>query len=363
MVVDGGRYGFSMNRRLNICYLLESTELSGGVRVVLDQARALSARGHAVRVLALRGDHAWYPHPVTLDYVESFTGAAALLKPQVVIATFWTTVAPALDCRAALTVHLCQGLEWECPEYGNIAAQIDAAYRHPIPKLTVGSWLDEKLHRHYGTETFPVACIGQCVDARLYHPLPALRQWLRQWRRQPARLLVPGLFESSVKGIRDALRSVEILRNEGRALHLTRVSSLPQNSAECAITTVDDYHQAVSPTRMAQLYHQADIVLTPSYAAEGFGLPFAEALASGTAVVATAIPSYLSLDSRHDYACFVPEGDAAALAAAVRDLLDNSSRRVRMARRGAALLRGRYSAEAVAVRLEQALAAWLAHRE
>lgn len=349
-----------MNRRLNICYLLESTELSGGVRVVLDQARALAARGHAVRVLALRGDHAWYPYPVTLDYVESFAGAAAIHQPQVVIATFWTTVAPALDCRAALTVHLCQGLEWECPEYGDIAARIDAAYRHPIPKLTVGSWLDEKLRRHYGAETFPISCVGQCVDTRLYHPSSALRQWLRGWRRRTPHVLVPGLFESSVKGIRDALQAVAALRDEGRTLHLTRVSSLPQNVAECAITTVDDYHQAVSPARMAQLYHQADMVLTPSYGAEGFGLPFAEALASGTAVVATAIPSYLSLDSRHDYACFVPPGDTVALASAMRGLLDNPSRRIRMARRGAALLRGRYSAEAVAARLEQALSAWLA---
>jgi hypothetical protein len=32
----------------------------------------------------------------------------------------------------------------------------------------------------------------------------------------------------------------------------------------------------------------------------------------------------------------------------------------RMARRGASLLRGRYSAEAVAARLEQALSGWLA---
>jgi glycosyltransferase involved in cell wall biosynthesis len=350
-----------MSRSLNICYLLASTELSGGVRVVLDQARALAARGHTVTVLAHCGDHSWYPYPVTVSYVENFASAAAALQPQVVIATFWTTVAPALACRAALTVHLCQGCEWECPEYDDIADQIDAAYLHPIPKLTIGPWLDEKLNHRFGSGTFAIACVGQCVDTHLYHPSSDLLRWLGRWRRQAPRLLVPGMFESWVKGIKVALAAVEILRDEGRTLHLTRVSSQPQNVGETSYTTIDAYYQAVTPVRMAQLYREADIVLTPSYDGEGFGLPFAEALASGTAVVATTIPSYLSLDAHRDYACFVPEGDTAALASAVRGLLDNPAQRIRMGQRGAKLLHGRYGAEAVAMHLEQVFSEWLGY--
>lgn len=356
----------SRRRKLNVCYLLESTELSGGVRVVLDQARALAARGHIVTVLARRGEVAWYPYPVTLHFVEDFASAAAALRPDVVVATFWTTVVPALACRAALTVHLCQGLEWECPEYGDIAGQIEAAYRHPIPKLTIGPWLDDKLRQRFGASLFPIASIGQCVDMGLYHPPSPVRGWLGhvpkllriKQQRQP-RLLIPGMFESSVKGIRLALQAVAMLRDEGRLLHVERVSSLPQHAEENTITAIDAYHQAVTPKHMAALYREADIVMTPSCAGEGFGLPFVEALASGTAVVATRIPSYLSLDARHDYACLVQEGDVTALAVAVGDLLDHPDERCRMARRGAALLRGRYSADAVAAQMEQALRGWL----
>jgi glycosyltransferase involved in cell wall biosynthesis len=348
-----------MSEKMRICYLLESTELSGGVRIVLDQARALVARGHQVSVLALRGDHSWYPYPIKLDYVDSFENGVRDHKPRVIIATFWTTVAPALACQADLTVHLCQGLEWECPEYRAIAAKIDEAYRSPIPKLTIGPWLDEKLRSRYGDDAFPVACVGQILDAKLYHSPTKLQQWWRGSRRQAPCVLVPGLFESWVKGVRDALQAIALLRAEGRSLHLIRVSSLAQNAEEGAITVIDEYHQAVSPVRMAQLYYQADIVLTPSYSAEGFGLPFAEALASGTAVVATAIPPYLSLDINQDYAYLVQPGDTNGLASAMRDLLDNGSRRTRMAQRGAELMRGRYSADAVAVRLEKTLTAWL----
>ncbi len=355
----------SWRPKLNVCYLLESSDLSGGVRVVLDQARALIARGHTVTVLALHGKAAWYPYPVTLHFVEDFIPAVAALKPNVVVATFWTTVAPALACRAPLTVHLCQGLEWEFPEHDDFAGQIMAAYRHPIPKLTIGPWLDDKLRQRFGADLFPVACIGQCVDTGLYHPPSPLYGWLGRWvmplrKKQPRpRVLIPGMFESSVKGVRLALQAVALLRGEGRMLHVERVSSLPQHAEENTITLIDTYQQAVTPKRMAALYREADIVMTPSYAGEGFGLPFVEALASGVAVVATTIPSYLSLDSRHDYARLVPEGDVEALAAAVGDFLDHPGERIRMARRGAALLRGRYSADAVAAQLERALCGWL----
>lgn len=55
---------------LKICYLLESTNLSGGVRVVFDQTRVLRERGHEVKVRALFGDHMWYPYSVDVDYVS-----------------------------------------------------------------------------------------------------------------------------------------------------------------------------------------------------------------------------------------------------------------------------------------------------
>ena len=60
-----------MNReKIKICYLLESADLGGGVRVVFDQARTLSAIGHEVVIRACFGDHSWYPYPVNIRYVE-----------------------------------------------------------------------------------------------------------------------------------------------------------------------------------------------------------------------------------------------------------------------------------------------------
>jgi phosphatidylinositol alpha-mannosyltransferase len=110
---------------------------------------------------------------------------------------------------------------------------------------------------------------------------------------------------------------------------------------------------------MARLYHQADLLLAPSHSPEGFGLPFAEALASGLPAVATAIPSYLSLSEVRDYAWFVPEGDAEAMAKGVKKLLLDVPYRRRLNKRGPSVVRARFNKTVVAQRLESSFERWL----
>ena len=67
-------------------------------------------------------------------------------------------------------------------------------------------------------------------------------------------------------------------------------------------------------------YHACDVLLFPSYDAEGFGLPPLEAMASGVPAVISDIPSLAILPE--DAVSRVPAGDAAAMARATARLLD-----------------------------------------
>lgn len=347
---------------LHLCYLLESTALSGGVRVVFDQARALRCRGHHASILARQGNHRWYPHDVDVRYVSDFRADALVAPPDVVIATFWTTVAPALDMPATRVVHFCQGCEWLFPEYESINAQIEQAYAHPIPKLTLGPWLAAQIRERFGNTRFPIACIGQIVDTRLHHPPPL---WDRVVRRLPGapRVLVVGVYESWVKGIAVALDAVAQVRQRDLDVRLVRVSTSPLSERERAHTRIDAYHHRLSPVALARLYRRADILLAPSRSPEGFGLPFAEALASGLPAIATCIPSFLSFDPTLDYALFVPEGDAPAMADGLRRVLQEDDLRRRLAQRGAEVVRREFDAEVVAQRIESTLMRWVAGEE
>jgi len=336
---------------MRIWYLLESTELCGGVRVVFDQARALGKRGHTVTIKALRGNHQWYPYEVETDYVSDFTHRAGP-KPDVVIATFWTTVRPAIQLESDLTFHFCQGYEGDITEYASIRSDIEAVYRIPIPKITVGPWLSDRLTGYFGQEAFRTFEVGQVVDLDLFRPPWPWEKRLSIMRSKKTGILLVGLFESSVKAIPDGLACVALLREKGLDMHLVRVSNGEPTEKELAYTTIDEYHTNIPPKEMLRIYHRSDLFLAPSLAHEGFGLPFAEALACGMPSVATAIPSYLSFDSHHDYAYFVPEHDPVAMAeSAMKIIQDRRLQRV-LRRRGREVVRRNFKAAQVAEKLE-----------
>jgi glycosyltransferase involved in cell wall biosynthesis len=70
---------------------------------------------------------------------------------------------------------------------------------------------------------------------------------------------------------------------------------------------------------LAALYRRATMLLQPSER-EGFGLPVAEAMASGTPVVASRIPALVEVGGRA--ATYCPVGDVRAWVAAISELLD-----------------------------------------
>ena len=75
--------------------------------------------------------------------------------------------------------------------------------------------------------------------------------------------------------------------------------------------------------KMARL-KAADVFCAPSLSGESFGVVLIEAMAASTAVVASDLPGYANVARAGRDALLVPPGDAAALAAALRLVLDRS---------------------------------------
>ena len=111
----------------------------------------------------------------------------------------------------------------------------------------------------------------------------------------------------------------------------------------------------------------ADVVAIPSVRDDSGnvdGLPNTalEALASGTAVVATSAGGLGSLVNDDRTGVVVPERDAAALADAIGRLLGDASRRARLGRAGRDLVAARFGWAAAAERFEFAYDRALAFR-
>jgi glycosyltransferase involved in cell wall biosynthesis len=90
-----------------------------------------------------------------------------------------------------------------------------------------------------------------------------------------------------------------------------------------------EYIPRVSTEELVALYNRAQVVVSPSLY-EGFGLPAAEAMACGTAVVATTAGAFPEFIDDGRTGVLVPPGDPDALAAAIRSLLADPERCTRM---------------------------------
>jgi glycosyltransferase involved in cell wall biosynthesis len=109
---------------------------------------------------------------------------------------------------------------------------------------------------------------------------------------------------------------------------------------------------AVDPARMPELMRSADLVLcTPAY--EPFGIVPLEAMACGVPVVATDVGGHRDSVADRVTGRLVPPGDPGAIAAAVRELLDDTALRRRYGAAGRDRVLARFTWQRVALGAEQ----------
>lgn len=327
-----------MARPLQVAFLLEETDVSGIARSTLAFADALIARGHDVRLVTKGLPVTWRSSRAEWIYVDAFRQYDAS-EDDFLIGTFWPTVPRAHEIADNRAVHLCQGYEGSFSAYQNIRADIEAAYRLPIPKLVVAKSLIPICQQF----TSDVTYIGQIVEEEFY------RQRTPR-ENEPMRVLICGQAQADLKGIEEGYGAVAHARWFHQKLDLIRVSPWAPSREE-PLDTVQEFHVALSTNEMTRLMHSCDALVGPNHAEEGFGLPAAEALAARIPTVLTAIPSYLSFDTTHDYALFAPAENAVEIGEKLIELLSDEDLRERLRSRGREVAE-QWRAELVAERLE-----------
>lgn len=289
---------------LRITMVFDAPELCGGVLNAVSIARLLQRNGHHVTLSARGSPPAWLAWQGAWHDHRGFQ-----VEPpdrELIIATYWTTVAWAVAAGWPKVVHFCQGYEGDLIHLAAQREAIEAVYRRPFPTWVVSPMLVQRL-----------APFGRSAVVLPPHVSPQFRPAWRFRPRSRPRLLVTGIFEAEVKNVPTALLAVRHLRALGMPCRVERCSTFPVNPQETQVLQADAFHYLVPPRKVPGLLRQFDLLLFTSRAMEGFGLPVLEALRSGVPAVISTIPSLQPFTSA-GVASADPEDPAAFATAAYR---------------------------------------------
>ncbi|KNE80857.1 MULTISPECIES: glycosyltransferase family 4 protein [Streptomyces] len=204
--------------------------------------------------------------------------------------------------------------------YGFTRMQRRVARRLPSV-LTVSGTSRDEIVEHLGVPGDRIHVVHIGADTGLFSPDPSVPEI-------PGRIVTTSSADVPLKGLVHLVEALAKLRTEHPGAHLVVVGKRAEDGPVAAaierygLADAVEFVKGISDTELADLVRGAQIACVPSLY-EGFSLPAAEAMATGTPLVATtggAIPEVAGEDGETCLA--VPPGDAGALAAALGRLLD-----------------------------------------
>ncbi|MFF3287287.1 glycosyltransferase family 4 protein [Streptomyces sp. NPDC003023] len=243
--------------------------------------------------------------------------------------------------------------------YGFTRMQKRVARRLPSV-LTVSGSSQQEIVDHLGVRRDRVHVVHIGADTDLFSPDPAVAE-------VPGRIVTTSSADVPLKGLVHLVEALAKLRTENPDAHLVVVGRRAEDGPVAqlieryGLEDAIEFVKGITDAELVDLVRSAQIACVPSLY-EGFSLPAAEAMATGTPLVATtggAIPEVAGPDGRTCLA--VPPGDADALAAALRRLLDDPDLRVRLGAAGRARVLARFTWKQAAIgtaeRYREAIAA------
>jgi glycosyltransferase involved in cell wall biosynthesis len=160
------------------------------------------------------------------------------------------------------------------------------------------------------------------------------------------------------KSIDTLIAAVALLRERGLSARLTIVGGGPERpgleeqTGRLGLRDAVTFLGALPQRELPVHYAECAVFVLPSIR-EGMGLVLAEALLCGAPVIAVNSGGVTDIVRDGDTGLLVPERDPAALAHAIRRLLDDPTLAGQLAARGSAWVRERFTAERVAAQFAQ----------
>ncbi|MET8507160.1 glycosyltransferase family 4 protein [Streptomyces sp. NPDC004787] len=208
--------------------------------------------------------------------------------------------------------------------------------------LTVSGTSRQEIIEHLGVREDRIKVVHIGADTELWSPDPSVPE-------VPGRIVTTSSADVPLKGLVYLIEALAKLRTEHPDAHLVVVGKRAEDGPVAraieryGLDGAVRFVKGISDAELVDLYRSAQVACVPSLY-EGFSLPAAEGMATGTPLVATtggAIPEVAGPDGETCLA--VPTGDAGALAAALGRVLGDGELRTRLGHAGRARVLDRFT--------------------
>jgi glycosyltransferase involved in cell wall biosynthesis len=336
-----------MKTRLTFVLPGRGTKPVGGFRVVYEYANRLSARGMDVTIVHT----AWlYRHNPFLEGIGRFIYCYLfyrfhkkwfylarevknnwVLMPlpwllpdaDFIVATCWETseYIAGLPKNKGKGFYLIQGDEsaFSSVIRGGLVKRVLDTWKLPLRKIVISTWLKERLQSTGNNSTV------------IFNGLNSAELYIKQPPEKRSNCVVIMLYHLSPnKGCSEGLEAFRILKEQMGELEiiLFGVPSKPEGLEDWI-----RYYKLPSRDELRALYNEAAIFLTPSHS-EGWGLPAAEAMQCGCAVIVTDIGGFKDFAKDGITALCCKVGDVNDMVRKLHYLLVNRDERIKLAHKG-----------------------------
>jgi glycosyltransferase involved in cell wall biosynthesis len=196
--------------------------------------------------------------------------------------------------------------------------------------ITVSEQSKTDIQKAFGCDAEKITVIGCGVDTELFRPQENIE-------RVAYRLITTASSDQPLKGLSILLNAIASIQSDFPELKLMVIGRLKENGdtekelEKLQLQNVVEFKSGISTEELVQEYAKSSVAIVPSLY-EGFGLPAAEALACGVALISSdggALPEVVG-----DAAYLVKAGDVNELSKAIRELLNNENLRQAFSEKG-----------------------------
>lgn len=319
----------------------------GGFKMVYSYANYLAEKGHKVCIVHTlrlhRGDMSLWKKLIRLAFwLMTFLRRKAepgwfKLSPEIeskvvfdlydsntpsadaVVATAWSTAENVnrLSPDKGTKFYFIQGYEnWDTED-----VKVNDTFKLPLKKIVVSIWL-EKMLKSMNEE--PIACIPNGLDFEFFKIIKPVED------RLPIKI---GMCYSTYewKGSKDGIEALKIVKERFPQLQAIFFSVCSRNSE---IPSWIKYRRNPSPSQLLDIYNSCSIFINPSWS-EGWGLPAAEAMACGCAVISTMNKGSEEFVIDQKTGLQTKVGDPEDMAEKIIKLMENQPLRLKLALTGA----------------------------